>query len=154
MELLQLTPAEIAFLTVPPAVPDDLQPRLSRRLGAMLTARLHLPVRAEAHDAAASADVPAAPSWQPDAALATLWLTRRLGGQHVAGVASFVPASLIHNLDALLAECWLDAAAPATLPAALAWQITTDSTQAMLAVQLPRHPTDVTRWAREAIRRG
>ena len=43
----------------------------------------------------APADAPATPSWQPDAALATLWLTRRLGGQRVMGATSFVPHTLL-----------------------------------------------------------
>jgi hypothetical protein len=152
MKLLDLSPAEIAFLAMPPVEPHDVQTRMSRRLGGMLTARLRLPVRAQAQTGIVSVDAPATPCWQPDAALATLWLTRRLGGQRVEGVASFVPRSLVQSLDALLAECWLDAAAPATFPPSLAWHITTDSTLARLAVQLPRHTTDMTRWAREVIR--
>jgi hypothetical protein len=154
MKLLDLTPAEIAFLSLPPAVHDDLPERLSRRLGAMLTARLHSPVRVQLQSGFASAETSPKPCWQADPALATLWLTRRLGGQRVEGVASFVPRSLTTSLDALLAECWLDAAAPATFPLALAWRIDADSTQARLAVLLPRHPTDMTRWARETIRHG
>jgi len=152
MKLLDLTPAEIAFLSSPPAVPDDLQARLTRRLGAMLTARLHLPVQLQTQSGLATIDAAARLCWQPDPALATLWLTRRLGGQRVAGVASFVPRSLIQNLDEVLAECWLDAASPATFPPALVWRIETDSTQAKLAVLLPRHSNDMTRWAREVIR--
>jgi hypothetical protein len=154
MKLLDLTPAEIAFLTTPPLMADDLQPRLALRLGGMLTARLREPVRATAHTGDAAVDAPAAPAWQPDTALATLWLTRRLGGQRMAGAASFVPRSLIRSLDALLAECWLDAAAPDAFPPALTWHITTQFTQARLAVQLPRHSNDMTRWAREVIRHG
>jgi hypothetical protein len=154
MKLLDLTPAEIAFLSPSPAVPDDLPARLSRRLGAMLTARLHLPVHVQAQTGLASIDSPITPCWQPGPELATLWLIRRLGGQRVEGVASFVPHSLIQSLDSLLAECWLDAAAPATFPLALAWRIEADSTQAKLAVQLPRHANDMTRWAREVIRHG
>ncbi len=70
------------------------------------------------------ADAPASPIWQPDAALASLWLIRRLGGQRVTGTTSFVPHTLIHTLDAMLAECWLDEAAQTEPPAALAWQLT------------------------------
>jgi hypothetical protein len=153
MKLLELTPAEIALLALPPVMANDVQTRLSRRLGGMLTARLRLPVRAQTQNGGVSTDVTTTPCWQPDAALATLWLTRRLGGNRVTGVAPFVPRSLIRSLDALLAECWLDAAVPA-IPPVLAWQLTTDFTQAKLAVQLPRHPTDMTRWAREVIRHG
>jgi hypothetical protein len=68
----------------------------------------------------------------------------------VEGVASFVPRSLIQSLDALLAECWLDAAAPATFPLALAWRIEADATRAKLGVQLPRQSNDMTRWARRS----
>ena len=113
-----------------------------------------LPVQATAMPADAPADAPASPVWQPDAALASLWLIRRLCGQRVVGTTSFVPHTLLHTLDAALAECWLDAAAQARLPAALAWQITADITQATLAVRLPHFTTDMTRWAREVIRHG
>jgi hypothetical protein len=152
--LLELTPAEVAFLTASHAQTDSLQVRLTRKLAATLTARLRLPVLAISQPAAACVDAPATPRWQPDAALAILWLTRRLGGQRVKGVASFVPHTLLHTLDAALAECWLDAPPEARLPAALAWQIASDSTQATLAVQLPHHTIDMTRWAREVIRHG
>jgi hypothetical protein len=156
MRLLELTPAEIAFLTAPPsAASGNGQARLTRKLAATLTARLRLPVEATARTmvVAESGDAPATPVWQPDAALATLWLTRRLGGQRVAGTTSFVPHTLIHTLDAALAECWLDGAG-SNLPAALAWHIAAGPTQATLAVQLPHHTTDMTRWAREVIRHG
>jgi len=155
MRLQELTLAETAFLTAPAAAPDNLQARLSRKLAATLSARLRLPVEARAMPVdAPTADAPASPVWQPDAALASLWLTRRLGGQRVMGTTAFVPHTLIHTLDAALAECWLDAAAQATLPAALAWQLTATHTQATLAVQLPHTTTDMTRWARGVIRHG
>ena len=152
--LLELTPAEVAFLTASHAQTDGLQARLTRKLAATLTARLRLPVQAISQPAVARVEPTAIPGWQPDAALATLWLTRRLGGQRVAGAASFVPHTLLHTLDTALAECWLDAPPEARLPTALAWQIASDSTQATLAVQLPHHTTDMTRWAREIIRHG
>lgn len=154
MRLVELTSAEIAFLAVPPAASDSLQARLTRKLAATLSARLRLPVQAMAMPAAAPAAAPAFPVWQPDAALASLWLIRRLGGQRVMGTISFVPHTLIHTLDAALAECWLDAVAQASLPAAMAWQVTAVHTQATLAVQLPQHTTDMTRWARGVIRHG
>ena len=162
MQLLELTPAEIAYLKVPRAGSDRLQTRLTRRLAATLTARLRLPVHAlamphitvQAQAAAAPADAPAAPIWQPDAALATLWLTRRLGGRRVAGVASFVPRTLVDTLDAALAECWLDEVVQGALPSSLAWKISAGPMQASLAVQLPHHTNDMTRWARGAIRHG
>ncbi|MBW8306920.1 MAG: hypothetical protein K0M46_08830 [Thiobacillus sp.] len=152
MRLLELTPAETAFLTAPAVGPDHLQARLSRKLAATLSARLRLPVEALAMPLDAPADAAASPTWQPDAALASLWLTRRLGGQRVMGTTAFVPHTLIHTLNAALAECWLDAAAQATLPAALAWQLTAAHTQATLVVRLPLHTIDMTRWARGVIR--
>jgi hypothetical protein len=155
MRLLELTPAEIAFLAAPATASGSLQARLPRRLAATLSARLHLPVQAMAQPPlipAAPAAAPASPAWQPDAALASLWLIRRLGGQRVMGTTPFVPHTLIRTLDAVLAECWLDAAAQASVPAALAWQITAADTQATLALQLPHHTTDMTRWARGVIR--
>jgi len=152
--LLELTPAEVAFLTASHVQTDSLQVRLTRKLAATLTARLRLPVQAISQPAVARVEPTAIPGWQPDAALATLWLTRRLGGQRVTGVASFVPHTLLHTLDTALAECWLDVPPEARLPAALAWQIASDSTQATLAVQLPHLTTDMTRWAREIIRHG
>lgn len=154
MRLLDLTPAEIAFLTAPPpVVSGNLQARLTRKLAATLTARLHLPVEAAVRTmaAAVAGQLPAIPAWQPDAALATLWLTRRLGGQHVGGTASFVPQTLIRTLDAVLAECCLDGAG-SNFPAGLMWDIAAGSTQASLALQIPT--TDMTRWAREVIRHG
>lgn len=153
MQLQELTPAEIAFLALPLADADDRQPRLTRRLAATLSARLRLPVRLSPQPAVTAA-APATPLWQPDEALAALWLTRRLGGQHVMGGASFVPHSLIHMLDAALAECWLDVPASAALPPALAWQLDAGGTQAQLALQLPHATTEMTRWAREVIRHG
>ena len=154
MQLLELTSAEMAFLAPPPVASDSLEGRLTRKLAATLSARLRLPVQLAAQPVDAPADAPAAPRWQADAALATLWLTRRLGGQHVMGATVFVPPTLIHTLDAALAECWLDAKAPATQPPAMTWHITADRTRATLAVQLPHHRIDMTRWAREVIRHG
>lgn len=154
MQLLELTPAEIAFLKPPHAVPGCLQTRLSRKLAAMLTARLHQPLQMLAQIVDTPVTTPAMPGWQPDPALATLWLTRRLGGQYVMGETSFVPRSLIEALDATLAECWLDGVAGSSLPRAMAWHITAASTRATLALQLPHHPPEMTRWAREVIRHG
>jgi hypothetical protein len=154
MQLLELTPAEIAFLAAPTAASNGLQDRVGGKLAATLSARLRLPVQLAAHPVDAPAAAPAAPHWLPDAALATLWLTRRLGGQRVMGATAFVPPTLIQTLDAALAESWLDAKVQAALPPALAWHITAASTQATLAVQLPHHTIDMTRWAREVIRHG
>ena len=153
MRLQELTSAELDFLTAPAAMPDGLSPRLTRKLAATLSARLRLPVKLALLPAVAPAAAPATPLWQADAVLAGLWLTRRLGGRRTMGTASFVPHTLIHTLDAALAESWLDEAAQ-TAPAALAWHITTELTQATLALQLPHHTTDMTRWARGVIRHG
>jgi hypothetical protein len=154
MQLLELTQAEVAFLSTAAAPDDALHTALTRKLAATLTARLRLPVQLVLHPSGVPADQPGVPVWQPDTALATLWLTRRLGGQRVSGTASFVPPSLLQTLDATLAECWLDRPWPAIPPAALAWTLTTARTQAMLAVQLPHTTTDMTRWARGVIRHG
>ncbi len=154
MRLLELTPAEIAFLAAPLPASDGLSARLTRKLAMTLSARLRLPLGVVAQAAPAPADAVAAPVWQPDAALATLWLTRRLGGRGVAGNGSLVPGSFLRTLDGVLAECWLDALQQDTPPPALAWRITTDFMQATLAVRLPHSTTDMTRWAREIIRHG
>lgn len=148
MRLLELTPEETAFLTAPDA--GVLQARLTRRLAATLSARLRLPVQLATYFIPAPAVAPALPLWQPDAALATLWLVRRLGGQRPTGATPFVPPSLIHALDAVLAECWLDADVP--LPAALAWQLTSSLGAVALSLQLPQSETEMTRWAREVVR--
>ncbi|MDT3706660.1 MAG: hypothetical protein ROZ09_07505 [Thiobacillus sp.] len=154
MRLLALTPAELAFLTTPSGGPDDLPARLTRKLAATLSARLRLPISLALHPTAAPVAAPEAPVWQADDALASLWLTRRLGGQRVSGATTFVPASLIHTLDAALAEGWLDARKQGMLPAALTWHLHADLAQATLAVQLPHSATDMTRWARGVIRHG
>lgn len=154
MPLHALTPAELAFLTGAPAAPDELPDRLTRRLAATLSARLRLPVALALRPAAQASDLPRAPAWQADAALATLWLTRRLGGQQVAGAAPFVPRGMIQTLDAALAEGWLDAAGAGALPAALAWEVRAGATCASLAVRLPGETSEMTRWARGVIRHG
>ncbi len=153
MRLLELTPDEIAFLKAPLRPSDGLQTRLTRKLAAILSARLRLPVQAMTQPAPEPEAAPGSPAWQAEAALAALWLTRRLGGRDVADGLSFVPGSLVRTLDAVLAESWLDAPHDA-LPHALAWRIATGLTQATLAVQLPHSTIDMTRWAREVIRHG
>jgi hypothetical protein len=154
MQLLALTPEEIAYLGAPVAEPDGLDARLTRKLAQTLTARLHLPVQVYVRAADGIDPAPGLPSWQPDTALATLWLTRRLGGQRVTGAAAtFVPKGLLLSLDAALAECWLDAPA-SSMPSALAWRIITVLGQACLAVRLPLQTSDMTRWAREVIQHG
>lgn len=154
MPLHALTPAELAFLTGAATTADSLPDRLTRRLATTLSARLRLAVGLELQPAVQASDRPRAPVWQVDAALATLWLTRRLGGRQVAGAAPFVPRGLIQTLDAALAEGWLDAAGTGTLPAALAWEVRADATRASLAVRLPGDAGEMTRWARGVIRHG
>ena len=154
MQLLELTAAEMAFLKAEPAQSDHLlQQRLGQRLAATLTARLRMPVQAQVCLADEVADSPAAPSWQPDGALAILWLTRRLGGQRVVGMASFIPRTLIETLDEVLAECWLDGKGQDNLPAVLAWQVSATGTEAILQLHLPHLTTDMTHWARGVTRR-
>lgn len=155
MQLLALTPAEIAYLGTPAGNPDPLCARFTRKLAQTLTARLQMPVQAHASAVPAGMEtLSGLPCWQPDGMLATLWLTRRLGGQRMAGNASsFVPKSLLLTLDASLAECWLDAPG-AKPPPALSWQLETPFGEATLGVQLLPEPTDMTRWAREVIRHG
>lgn len=153
MQLLELTPAEIDFLKAESAVSDKLQQRLALRLATTLTARLRMPVRLQASPTDEVADAPAAPAWHPDAELTTLWLTRRLGGQRVVGVASFVPRTLIDTLDETLAECWFDMTLQDSLPAALAWLISAGTIQARLELRLPHLTTNMTRWARGVIQR-
>jgi hypothetical protein len=146
MRLLELTPTEIAFLTAPAAASDDLQGRLTRKLAATLTARLRLPVQVTAmppaEPAAAPADATATSAWQPDAALANLWLTRRLGGQRVMGATSLIPSTLIHTLDAALAESWLDGAAQAAACAGVANHSSAHAGNAGRAVAAPHNRHD------------
>jgi hypothetical protein len=156
MQLLALTPAEIDFLVEPTGGPDPLCARFTRKLAQTLTARLQLPVQARAHTLSGELETTSStPRWQPDGMLATLWLTRRLGGQRMTGhAASFVPKSLLLALDAALAECWLDVSGAANPPPALAWLLETPLGTAVLSVQLPLESTAMTRWAREVIRHG
>lgn len=152
MQLLDLSAEECAFLAGPPTAPaEGLAPRLTRRLAATLSARLRMPVHAS--ETGAPCPEAPAPLWQPDDVLAALWLTRRLGGRHVAGQAAGVPRGLLQTLDAVLAETWLDAPV-AGLPSCLAWQIGAAATRSLLTLALPTDSRDMTRWAREVIRHG
>ncbi|MBT9590050.1 MAG: hypothetical protein IV089_03960 [Thiobacillus sp.] len=154
MQLLELTPAELVFLKTAPVATARAQ-RLTHHLASVLSARLRLPVTLHAVLTPELAHSGSAPVWLPDAALASLWLIRRLGGKHVSGMAPFVPHTLIRTLNEVLAERWLDGSAPAeALPIACAWQFTADHTQARLAVQLPHHLSEMTNWARGVIRHG
>jgi len=151
MQLLELTPAELAFLNAAPAATAHSPQRLTHHLASVLTARLRLPVTLHVVTATEPAHAQSTPVWLPDAALASLWLTRRLGGKHVSGVAPFVPHTLIQTLNEVLAECWLDGSNPEALPTALTWHLTADHMQARLAVQFPHHLSDMTNWARGVI---
>jgi len=153
MQWLALTPAEVAFLTASEPASDNLQARLTRKLAATLTARLRLPVEATPIRLHQDDIAVESPLWQPDARLAGLWLTRRLGGRRVSGTVPFVPPSLFRMLDAVLAECWLDKPVQ-VMSAPLAWKIDSSLSQATLVLQLPHHTTDMTRWARGVIRHG
>lgn len=151
MEWLALTPAEIAFLAAPAAPDDVLALRLTLKLARTLRARLRLPVELTACAAVDAVAAQTTPCWRPDSALATLWLTRRLGGQAANGTTTaFMPRSLLRCLDAALAECWLDERLPEAWPAALAWRLA--PVPATLCLNLPQVATDMTRWAREVIR--
>jgi hypothetical protein len=152
MRLQPLSPDELAFLTAPREA-DSFSVRLCRKLGATLAARLRVPLTLAAQPAEAVGRV-AAPAWQADAALATLWLTRRLGGGRVSGTAPFVPRSLIETLDATLAEIWLDAGGRVSTSPALHLDVTTQAFCASLVLQLPHDANDMTRWARGVIRHG
>jgi len=152
MQLLELTPAELAFLNTAPVATAHSPQRLTHHLASVLTARLRLPVTLHAVLSTEPAHAQSTPVWLPGAALASLWLTRRLGGKHVSGVAPFVPHTLIRTLNEVLAECWLDGSVLDALPTEFAWHLTADHTQARLAVQLPHHLSDMTNWARGVIR--
>ncbi|MGV8990975.1 MAG: hypothetical protein ACOH1Q_06180 [Thiobacillus sp.] len=151
MQLLELTPAELAFLNAAPVATPHMQQRLTPHLASVLTARLRLSVTLHEVLTLEPAHAQSTPVWLPDAVLASLWLTRRLGGKHVSGVAPFVPQSLIQTLNEVLAECWLDGSVLDALPTALTWQLSADQRQARLAVQFPQHLSDMTNWARGMI---
>src|SRR3569832_1310006 len=130
MQLLELTPAEIAFLKAPAPPSSGLPARLTHKLAATLSARLRLPVQAMAQPAPELADVPMTPAWLPDATLAALWLPRRLGGRSAVGGTSFVPGSFVRTLDAEQAKSWLDAPGADAQPPAQTRHNTTTTTQA------------------------
>ena len=151
--LLTLDADELAFLTAPPA--EAAKPGadwLERRLAATLAARLRLSVALAAVPVESPTDTSSVPLWRPDPALATLWLTRRLGGTRAAGSAPFVPKSLIETLDATLAEAWLGRSTQAG--ATFAWDVRTPIGSGRLALQLPEEAAQLTRWARGVIRHG
>ena len=134
--------------------PDPFQARLTRKLAAMLTARLRLPVQVAAQPVIAPVDATGCPAWQPDAALATLWLTRRLGGRRTQATTHFVPLSLLHALDAMLAECWLDVSAQAMPSPGWRGRSQAISFRPGLPCSCRTTPIDMTRWARGVIQHG
>jgi hypothetical protein len=150
MLLQPLNSEELAFLTAPREA-DSFSARLCRKLGATLAARLRVPLTLVAQPIEAARRV-ASPVWQADAALANLWLTRRLGGARVSGAAPFVPRGLIETLDATLAEIWLDGGGEVSTPPALHLDVTTPAVRASLVLQLLQDANDMTRWARGVIR--
>lgn len=171
MPLLDLSPEEVAFLALPlPAHPafgpgtmgddpagraDEFAARLGQGLALTLGARLRMPMRLLPCSTAASPAM--RPRWWVSPALASLWLARRQGmDAHsiaLAGVGgqggSHVPRALLHTLDAVLAERWLDA--PAGLPGGLAWRLSASDADRALALDLPSSTAQMQRWAREII---
>lgn len=152
MRLSDLSPSEIAFLSQPlqTAAGPSFADRLMRGLAAALSARLRtaialFPVEAQPGDATP------APRWQIDARLAGLWLGRRLGGRPTGDTAPFVPQGLQDTLNDVLAERWLDAPGPS--PETFAWRVQSQDCDAVLRLDLPQTPMDMTRWAKERISR-
>ncbi|HEY9098528.1 MAG TPA: hypothetical protein VIN38_06640 [Thiobacillus sp.] len=150
MQLLELTPEEKAFLATASAVADHpLQARLGTRLAAVLSARLRVPVQVNVHRgttmSAEDIQTQAVPVWQPGLTLATLWLTHRLGGRQVIGMASFIPRTLLSTLDEVLAETWADGDA-CIKPAIWTWQLEAGQIQTQLKLQLPSDSADMKRW--------
>lgn len=154
MQLLELTPAERAFLAAEPGAATGFAARLSQRLAAALTARLRLATQVQPGPVTAGVETCMVPVWQPDGALATLWLTRRLGGGRVLGQASFVPRTLISMLDETLAECWLERQMQHETPAACAWTVSAGTVQARLELHLPDQLNDMAHWAQGVIHRA
>lgn len=150
MQLCALSPAEIAFFAQPPLADSAalFAHRLERGLAAALRARLRVDIACAPIEGQPGETVPA-PRWHIDAGLAGLWLARRLGGRVAAGSSPFVPAGLRQTLDEILAERWLDA--PGQLPAMLAWRVRAAGCDAVLKLDLPQSPHDMTRWAQGRI---
>lgn len=173
MQLLDLTAEEMAFLAQPLAarvplatgtaaageVPDgagDFAARLGQGLALALSARLRLPLQLV--PCSHHAPLPGVrPHWHVSPAFANLWLARRQGmdarGIHLAASGGqgrvHVPRALLHTLDAVLAERWLDAAA--ALPGGLAWRLPASHADKVLALDLPASAAQMQRWARETI---
>lgn len=160
MSLLALSPEEQAFLASPghaytthpaPASGTDFAARLERRIVQTLHARLRVPLQLVPCERTAA--TVSRPHWQVGSALAGLWLSARLGGGAGTagrqGESDYVPPALLRTLDAVLAECWLDA--PAVLPAGLAWRFAASPLYPVLALDLPASTADMQHWARETI---
>lgn len=171
MPLLDLSAEEVAFLAQPlpgyaafgpetsreamPGRVDDFAARLGQGLALTLGARLRLPLKLMPCSHAAAPGT--RPLWRVSPALARLWLARRQGmdarGVNLAAPGgqggAHVPRALLHTLDAVLAERWLDA--PAALPGGLAWRLAAADTDIALALDLPASAAAMQRWAREII---
>lgn len=160
MQLLELTAAELAFVAPESDAVTDFQRRLGQRLASALTARLRMTIELHPDRAAAIVETRTAPAWRPDGALATLWLTRRLGGGRVMGQASFVPRTLIDMLDETLAECWLERPMQHETASVCAWAISAGCLQARLELHMPDRsnnpdqPNSMAQWAQGVIQRG
>lgn len=155
MQLLELTLEEKAFLaTASAAANHPLQARLGTRLAAVLSARLRIPVQVYMHRGtmmyAEDIETQAVPVWQPGWTLATLWLTHRLGGRQVLGVASFIPRTLLSTLDEVLAESWTDKD-DRIKPTVWTWQLEAGQVQTQLKLQLPSDSADMKRWVESVL---
>lgn len=173
MHLLDLSAEEIAFLALPldralvtsvTALDDatsDFAQRLGRSLALTLRARLRAPV--VLLPCVCEAVSGSQPGWRVSHELAALWLTRRLGAgapdsaasawrearSSGRGTGGYVPPALLHMLNSVLAERWLDA--PAPLPVSLAWRLSGADSDIALALDLPSSAAAMQRWAREIV---
>lgn len=154
MQLLELTPAERAFLAAEPGAAIGFADHMGQRLAAALTARLRMATQVQPRPVTAGIEACTAPVWQPDAALATLWLTRRLGGGRVLGQATFVPRTLISMLDESLAECWFERQTQNGTPAACAWTVSAGPVHARLELRLPDQLNEMAHWAQGVMQRA
>lgn len=155
MQLHELDPEERAFLEAHGGDASAFARRLGQRLAAALTARLRMPIEVRPDAPPAPLEAGWEPVWRPDGNLASLWLTRRLGGGRVVGQAGFVPRSLVDTLDALLAECWIeDGDAAAGPQRAWAWSLTAAAFESRLELLGADRPGDMARWAQGVMRRG
>lgn len=155
MQLHELDPEERAFFEAHAGAASAFGRRLGQRLAAALTARLRMPVEVRLAAPPAPCEAGRQPLWRPDGALASLWLTRRLGGGRLVGQAGFVPRSLVETLDQVLAESWVEGAdAASAAPSAWAWTVAAAAFESRLELHGADQPGDMARWARGVIQRG